>query len=57
MDTLILAIQIACVAGLAGGAALTMFQLAKPGQDTEGFNFALSDDFKSGARRFVRDRQ
>jgi len=57
MDTLILVIQIACVAGLACGTALSMFQLVKPGDNTEGFSFAAVNDFEPGVRRLARKRR
>lgn len=57
MDTLILTIQIMCVAGLAFGTALSMFQLVKPGRDVQGFDFAAANDFEPGFRRLVRSRR
>lgn len=57
MDTLILVIQVACVAGLACGTALSMFQLVKPGREAEGFSFAAVNDFEPGIRRLARKRQ
>jgi hypothetical protein len=57
MDTLILVVQVACVAGLACGTALSIFQLVKPGREAEGFRFAAVNDFEPGVRRLARIRR
>jgi hypothetical protein len=57
MDTLILVIQVTCVAGLACGTALSIFQLVKPGREVEGFSFARANDFETGFRRLARSRR
>lgn len=57
MDTLILVIQIACVAGLACGTALSIFQLVKPGHDMKGLSFVMANDFEGGFRRIARSRR
>jgi len=57
MSTLILVIQVACVAGLACGTALSIFQLVKPGREAKGFSFAAVNDFEPGVRRLARNRQ
>ena len=57
MNTLILIMQIACVAGLACGTALSIFHLVKPGHDSQSFRFAVSNDFETGFRRLARKRR
>jgi hypothetical protein len=57
MGTLILVIQVACVAGLACGTALSIFQLVKPAADTKGFSLTAANDFEIGFRRLARSRR
>jgi hypothetical protein len=57
METVILVIQILCVAGLACGTALSMFQLMQGGREMEAFGYGVSNDFETGFRRMVRARK
>ena len=57
METLILTMQVMCVAGLAFGTTLSIFQLVKPARDMHGFDFAAANDFEPGFRRLVRNRR
>lgn len=48
METIILVLQILCVAGLAFGTALSMYQLMQgAGRGMERFSYAVSNDFES----------
>jgi hypothetical protein len=54
MDALIVAIQVMCVAGLAFGTVLSIFQMqTSRGKDLE---FAAGNDFETGFRRMARNR-
>ena len=57
MNALIIAIQIMCVAGLAFGTALSIFQMKRTSPDMQGFDFAAANDFETGFRRTARNRQ
>ena len=57
METVIIALQILCVAGLALGTALSMYQLMQRSNVTDRFNYAVANDFETGYRRLVRNRR
>ena len=57
METLIVVLQFLCVAGLALGTALSMYQLAQRDKDSERFSYAVANDFETGYRRLVRNRR
>jgi hypothetical protein len=54
VETVVVAIQILCAAGLALGIVLSIYQLLK-GRD-ERFSFAVANDFETGFRRIARRR-
>jgi hypothetical protein len=56
MNALIIAIQIMCVAGLAFGTVLSIFQMKRTSPDMQGFDFAAANDFETGFRRMARNR-
>jgi hypothetical protein len=51
MEIVILVLQILCVAGLALGSALSLYQLML------GSNDAVANDFETGYRRLARNRR
>ena len=55
MEIMILVLQILCVAGLALGTALSLYQLMQ-GRN-ERFTYAVANDFETGFRRLVRNRR
>jgi hypothetical protein len=57
METIILVLQILCVAGLSLGTALSLYQLMQGGNDTERFSYAVANDFEIGFRRLARIRR
>ena len=57
MATVIIALQILCVAGLVLGTALSMYQLKLRDKDSERFTYAVANDFETGYRRLVRNRR
>jgi hypothetical protein len=57
METLILVLQILCVAGLALGTALSLYQLVQDCSIGERFNYSVANDFETGFRRLARIRR
>jgi hypothetical protein len=57
METIIVVLQILCVAGLALGTALSMYQLMQRCSKTDRFNYAVANDFETGFRRLARIRR
>jgi hypothetical protein len=55
METIIVVFQILCVAGLALGVALSMYQLMRG--SNERFSFSVANDFETGFRRLARIRR
>ena len=55
MEIAIVALQILCVAGLALGTALALYQLLQGRNDR--FTYAVANDFETGFRRLVRNRR
>ena len=55
METVIVALQILCVAGLALGTALSLYQLMHGSK--ERFSYAVANDFETGYRRLARNRR
>jgi len=55
MEIMILVLQILCVAGLALGTALSLYQLMQGSNDR--FNYSVANDFETGYRRLVRNRR
>ena len=55
MEIAIVALQILCVAGLALGTALSLYQVMQGGNDR--FTYAVANDFETGYRRLVRNRR
>jgi len=56
METVIIVLQILCVAGLALGTALSLYQLMLQGSN-ERFSYAVANDFETGYLRLVRSRR
>ena len=57
IETLIVAIQSLCGAGLVFGIALSIYSGARPAaKETKRFDFATANDFETGHRRWVRGR-
>ena len=57
METVIVALQTLCFAGLALGTALSMYQLMQRDMDTDRFGYAVANDFETGFRRLARSRR
>jgi hypothetical protein len=57
MEIVIVVLQILCVAGLALGTALSMYQLMQRSKVTDRFTYAVANDFETGYRRLVRSRR
>ena len=57
MEAIIVIFQSLCVAGLALGTALSMYQLWQRDKDSERFGYAVANDFETGYRRRVRNRR
>ena len=57
MEIVIIALQILCVAGLALGTALSMYQVMQRCKVTDRFTYAVSNDFETGYRRLARKRR
>ena len=57
MGTIIIVLQILCVAGLSLGIALSMYQLKQRDKDSVRFTYAVANDFETGFRRLVRNRR
>jgi hypothetical protein len=57
MEAIIVIFQSLCVAGLALGTALSMYQLRERNKDSERFSYAVANDFETGYRRLVRNRR
>ncbi len=55
MEIVIFVLQILCVAGLALGTALSLYQLMRGSNDR--FPYAVSNDFETGYRRLARNRR
>ncbi len=56
METVIIALQTLCVAGLSLGTALSMYQLTQRCNVTDRFTYAVANDFETGYLRLVRNR-
>jgi hypothetical protein len=57
METVIIALQTLCAAGLALGTALSMYQLMQRRKVTDRFSYAVANDFETGYRRLARNRR
>ena len=57
MEIAIIALQTLCVASLALGTALSMYQLMQRCKLTDRFTYAVANDFETGYRRLVRNRR
>jgi len=57
MEIAIIALQTLCVASLALGTALSMYQLMQRCKVTDRFTYAVANDFETGYRRLVRNRR
>ena len=57
MEAIIVTFQSLCVAGLALGTALSMYQLMQRCKVTDRFTYAVANDFETGYRRLVRNRR
>ena len=57
MEIAIIALQTLCVASLAVGTALSMYQLMQRCKLTDRFTYAVANDFETGYRRLVRNRR
>jgi hypothetical protein len=56
METIIIVLQILCVAGLALGTALSLYQLMQ-GSNDKRYTYAVANDFETGYRRLARIRR
>jgi hypothetical protein len=56
MDVLVTAIQSLCGAGLVLGIALSLYQGARPAEESKGFGYTTANDFETGHRRWGRGR-
>lgn len=56
MGTIIIVLQILCVAGLSLGIALSMYQLMQRCNVTDRFRYGVANDFETGYRRLARIR-
>ncbi|HUL93142.1 MAG TPA: hypothetical protein VLV56_12395 [Burkholderiales bacterium] len=56
IETLVTAIQSLCGAGLVLGVALSLYQGARPSEESKGFDYATANDFETGHRRWGRSR-
>lgn len=56
MDALVTAIQSLCGAGLVLGVALSLYQGARPREESKGFDYATANDLETGHRRWGRKR-
>jgi hypothetical protein len=58
METVIIVLQILCVAGLALGTALSLYEIMqRSGREAKRFDYAVANDFETNYRRFARDRR
>jgi len=57
MEAIIVMFQSLCVAGLALGTALSMYQLTQRDKYSRRFSYAVANDFETGYRRLVRSRR
>ncbi len=57
METVIIALPILCVASLALGTALSMYQVMQRCKVTDRFTSVVANDFQTGYRRLVRNRR
>ena len=57
MEIAIIALQTLCVASLALGTALSMYQLMQRCKVTDRFTYAVANDFETGYRRLMRNRR
>jgi hypothetical protein len=55
VETVIVVLQILCVAGLALGTALSVYQLMQG--SSERFSYTVANDFETGFRRLARIRR
>jgi hypothetical protein len=56
IETLVVAIQSLCGAGLVFGIALSIYSGARPSKESKRFDFATANDFETGHRRWTRGR-
>jgi hypothetical protein len=54
---IVITLQTLCVAGLALGTTLSMYQLMQRRKVTDRFTYAVANDFETGYRRMVRNRR
>jgi len=54
---IVITLQTLCVAGLALGTTLSMYQLMQRCKVTDRFTYAVANDFETGRRRMVRNRR
>jgi hypothetical protein len=57
MEVIIVMFQSLCIAGLALGTVLSMYQLTQRDKNSERFSYAIANDFETGYRRLVRSRR
>ena len=57
MEIAIVVLQTLCVAGLALGTALSLYQAMQGSSGKERFRYAVANDFETGYRRLVRIRR
>ena len=57
MDILVTAIQSLCGVGLVLGIVLSLYQGARPLNETRGLDYSTANDFETGHRRWARNRR
>ena len=58
METVIIVLQIVCVASLAVGTALSLYEIMqRSDSEAKGFDYAIANDFETEYRRAARDRR
>ena len=59
MEIVVVFLQSLCVAGLALGTTLSLYQLMRGSNDKGrfAFNYAVANDFETGFRRLARNRR
>jgi hypothetical protein len=58
METVIIVLQIVCVAVLALGTALSLYEIMqRSGGEAKRVDYAVADDFETNFRRIARERR
>jgi hypothetical protein len=58
METVIIVLQILCVAGLALGTALSLYEvMQRSSREAKRVDYAVANDFETNFRRIARERR